>query len=93
MNADYCVRQNFAPGFSDRALKDQEPLLNKHFELLMQRLRERTGETIDISTWLQYLTFDIIGDMTFGESFGCLETQKTHVSSLVGPEYSTLEAQ
>ena len=28
---------------------------------------------VDIRHWFNYVTFDIIGDLAFGESFGCLE--------------------
>lgn len=28
--------------------------------------------------WFNYFTFDIIGDLSFGESFGCLEAEELH---------------
>ena len=28
--------------------------------------------------WVNFMTFDIIGDLTFGRSFGCLESGKLH---------------
>ncbi|KUJ07971.1 cytochrome P450 [Mollisia scopiformis] len=73
------LRRNLAPGFSDKALRDQEPLLNKHFDLLMSRFREKSGKPFDISQWYEFMTFDIIGDLTFGESFGCLESSKANI--------------
>jgi cytochrome P450 len=72
-------RRGLASGFSDKALRDQEPLLNKPFDLLMQRFHENAGKAIDISAWFEFLTFDIIGDLTFGEDFGCLENSKASV--------------
>lgn len=30
------------------------------------------------SNWLNYITFDIIGDLSFGESFGCLQSGVMH---------------
>jgi hypothetical protein len=44
-------------------------------DLLIQRLREgsRDGNSVIISDWYNYTTFDIIGDLAFGEPFGCLE--------------------
>ena len=66
--------------FSDRALKEQQPIIDSHVDLLMQRLREvsKTGRPIDIHQWFNYTTFDIIGDLAFGEPFGCLESSTYH---------------
>ena len=44
----------------------------------MTRLRERSGEVLDIMTWYNWTTFDIIGDLAFGDSFGCLENASYH---------------
>ncbi|KAF8865497.1 cytochrome P450 [Acephala macrosclerotiorum] len=73
------IRRNLAPAFSEKALGDQEPLLNKHFDLLMKRFHENSGKPFDISQYFQYLTFDIIGDLTFGESSDCLQKSKANV--------------
>lgn len=32
-----------------------------------------SGTPVDMRLWFNYATFDIIGDLAFGESFGCLE--------------------
>lgn len=36
------------------------------------------GGVVDIVRWFNFATFDIIGDLTFGESFGCLESGELH---------------
>lgn len=51
--------------------------------LLVQRLRERihdcsTVGKIDISRWFKLCTFDIIGNLAFGEPFGCLQKGEYH---------------
>jgi cytochrome P450 len=39
----------------------------------------KLGEAvIDIAKWCNFLTFDMIGELTFGESYECLETGKYH---------------
>lgn len=44
----------------------------------MSRLRDRASSpdtaVVDISKWMNFATFDIIGDLAFGEPFHCLET-------------------
>lgn len=84
------IRRQFNYGFSDKILRDQEPIVKGYVDLLMQRLRERCspahesenqkekssrpGTEFDMRHWYNYTTFDIIGDMAFGEPFGSLES-------------------
>ncbi|KAK2048187.1 cytochrome P450 [Colletotrichum somersetense] len=35
-------------------------------------------QPVNLVLWYNYCTFDIIGDLAFGESFGCLEDEKLH---------------
>ncbi|PGH29985.1 hypothetical protein GX50_07258 [[Emmonsia] crescens] len=75
------LRRQISHGFSDKSMREQEPLITQHIDLLMKRLNE-LGEggskTFDLTEWYNYTTFDIIGDLTFGESFGCLEAAYFH---------------
>jgi cytochrome P450 len=79
-DADHArIRRLLSHAFSDRALKSQEPLIQVYFDLLMDRLRDMTdGRTINIGDWFQFTTFDITGDLEFGESFGCLRNGEYH---------------
>jgi hypothetical protein len=35
-------------------------------------------ETVDMSQWYNFTTFDIIGDLAFGEPFDCLKDSQYH---------------
>ncbi|POS68686.1 averantin oxidoreductase, partial [Diaporthe helianthi] len=75
------VRKLLAHGFSDKSLREQEPILQQYIGLLFQRLGEisrSTDEPVDLVQWFNYFTFDFIGFLTFGESFDCLESSKMH---------------
>ncbi|ORY70969.1 cytochrome P450 [Pseudomassariella vexata] len=78
------MRKLLGPGFTAISMYDQEPLVKRNVDLLMDRFAERTrdggGETkLDIILeWLSFCTFDIIADMTFGETFGCLRESRLH---------------
>ncbi|KAF4301045.1 Cytochrome P450 [Botryosphaeria dothidea] len=74
------VRRIFSHAFSDKALREQEPLIQRYIDLLVQRLHEKTaaGADVDMVRYYNFTTFDIIGDLTFGESFGCLESDDYH---------------
>ncbi|KAJ5381530.1 Cytochrome P450 [Penicillium cataractarum] len=69
------LRRQMAHGFSEKSMRSQEPLIRSYVDLFLQRLSEisQDGSAVIISDWYNYTTFDIIGDLAFGEPFGCLE--------------------
>lgn len=69
------LRRQMAHGFSEKSMRDQEPMIRKYVDLLVEKLREKSQdrEPIVISDWYNFATFDIIGDLAFGEPFGCLQ--------------------
>ncbi|KAK3896876.1 cytochrome P450 [Staphylotrichum tortipilum] len=74
------LRRAMAHGFSERSMRAQQELIGGYIDLLVRRLRE-TGEgggTVDMAAWYNYTTFDVIGDLAFGESFGCLDNSDYH---------------
>ncbi|KAL3485486.1 cytochrome P450 [Aspergillus germanicus] len=74
-------RRLMAHGFSDSSLRGQEPIIKSYVDLLMQRLREKINEgtaTVDLVKWYNFTTFDIIGDLAFGEPFDCLRNSDYH---------------
>ena len=82
-DADHArYRRLLSHAFSDRALRQQEHLILSYIELLINRLRQcsssRDTSVIDINQWLNFTTFDIVGDLALGESFHCLEESKYH---------------
>ncbi|KAI6554314.1 hypothetical protein MCOR03_007395 [Pyricularia oryzae] len=84
------LRRSLAHGFSDRSMRLQEPIIGSYVDLLIRRLKERChsepaadrpgGLTTrqDIKTWYNWTTFDVIGDLAFGEPFDCLEKAEYH---------------
>ncbi|KAL5880123.1 hypothetical protein ACKVWM_007994 [Pyricularia oryzae] len=71
-------RRVLSPAFSDRSLREQEPVVSKYLDLLVARMKERSGDVVDFWLWMNFTTFDIIGDLTFGESFDCLLKSRLH---------------
>lgn len=73
------LRRLLSHGFSDRSLREQQPLIMKYIDLLVRRMHEKGADgPVDLATWYNFATFDIIGDLCFGESFGCLEASDYH---------------
>ncbi|KAF4412517.1 Cytochrome P450 monooxygenase 1 [Colletotrichum fructicola] len=100
------LRRMLSPGFSERALRNQEPVIGGYVDLLMRQLHRHskvretdvqgdddldlsgTGcestlelqgqqvgapKPVDLKDWYIWTTFDVIGDLCFGEPFGGLE--------------------
>ena len=76
------MRRVLGHGFSDRASREQEPVVESYVDLLIKRLHEQVmgidGGKVDISKWFRWTSFDIAGDLSFGESFECLQNQELH---------------
>lgn len=65
--------------FSEKALQEQAPHIKQYIDLLIQRLHENAGKgSQDMVKWYNFVTFDIIGDLTLGESFDCLQQSELH---------------
>ena len=70
-------RRIFSNAFSDRALREQEPLIKTYADKLIVTLTHSLSldatKKIDMVKLYNFTTFDIMGDLTFGESLGLLE--------------------
>ncbi|KAI1840576.1 hypothetical protein JX266_013240 [Neoarthrinium moseri] len=66
--------------FSEKALREQEHYFQDHVHLFLTRLDERCAQkqSINITQWIEFLAFDIIGTLAFSSPFNCLEDQGYH---------------
>ncbi|KAJ0414321.1 cytochrome P450, partial [Aspergillus carlsbadensis] len=74
------LRRSLLPAFSQKALMEQEPILQANIDLFCTRRVERAaqGLTSDLRAWYNYATFDLVGDLAFGDAFGCLKNSRFH---------------
>lgn len=62
------MRRAMGPGFTERAVLEQELIVQHYADLFVQRLRERISAasdkatTVNIVEWFNFLLFDITGD-------------------------------
>ncbi|EFQ25310.1 cytochrome P450 [Colletotrichum graminicola] len=75
-------RRILAPGFTGTAVAEQSPFIKKHvdnfFRVLHSHVAARGQQAIDISEWFDFAMADIASDLSFGDSFDCLNTGKYH---------------
>ncbi|KAF6234906.1 hypothetical protein HO173_006836 [Letharia columbiana] len=76
------MRRLLSHAFSNTALKEQEALIRVQVEILINGLRKQiegpSKGKVDLSDWYHWTTFDVIGDLAFGESFHCLSDTNYH---------------
>ena len=68
--------RNLAPAFSTRALLDQEVIINQCVDLFIETIKttlSTSNESLDMTKWFGMFTFDLFGEMAFGESFHAIE--------------------
>ncbi|KAB8234015.1 cytochrome P450 [Aspergillus alliaceus] len=78
-------RRPLSKGFSETALREQEPLDEE----------TEKGIALETTSWYKlshlstFFTFNLIGELAFGESFGCLELWASLISVLIrfGPKF------
>ncbi|RDW63899.1 cytochrome P450-9 [Coleophoma crateriformis] len=73
-------RKALSHGFSKKALWEQEDIVQGFVDKLMKNFHgfAERKEVFDIVKWYNFITFDVIGDLSFGESFGCLDRGDFH---------------
>ncbi|KAJ9649339.1 hypothetical protein H2199_000114 [Coniosporium tulheliwenetii] len=59
-------------------LRDYEPRVTKYTTQLLARIEERKGKPMNVTEWFNFYSFDVMGDLAFGKSFGMLEQGVKH---------------
>ena len=73
------MRKLFSHAFSEKGLREQEPLVRGHVDDFITALREEAVKgPLNMVSWFSYITFDIVSDLGFAEPFGCVERRKPH---------------
>ncbi len=67
------MRRNLSHAFSAAALRSQEGLVQEFVDKFINRIGENIDKPKEMVMWLNMMTFDIIGELAFGEAFGNLD--------------------
>ncbi|KAK2807823.1 hypothetical protein FQN49_008768, partial [Arthroderma sp. PD_2] len=62
--------------FAEKNLKENEETFVKYANLLVTRMEESKGEPMNMSDWYNFATFDVMGELLFGECLGLLTHSK-----------------
>ncbi|KAK1975067.1 cytochrome P450 monooxygenase [Colletotrichum cereale] len=72
-------RRALAYSFTNGALLQQQEILQRHVDKFIVALRKAARERrpVNFADWYTYTTFDMMGDLTFAEPFGCLDQESS----------------
>lgn len=72
------IRRHLAYAFSIKALRDHESILKQYADKFISKLCQRAGTDVDMVAWFNYVTFDVMGHLSLGQPFGCIDTGHYH---------------
>lgn len=78
------LRKAISPGFSDSALRAQEPIIAKHVNIMVNGLRQKSAskdgltQPVNMEGWMNWTTFDLVGELVLGMPFDSLKIQNYH---------------
>ncbi|KAF2449310.1 cytochrome P450 [Karstenula rhodostoma CBS 690.94] len=74
------MRRFLSNAFSQRSLIEQESIISVVVDGFVDKMvvSAKKGAVIDLTEWFNMATFDIIGELAFGESFRGIETGDVH---------------
>lgn len=73
------MRKYLSHAFSARSLTEQESLIAKSVDAFIRRIGEDGAKDIDIVMAFTLMSFDIIGDLGFGETFQGIESSRIYL--------------
>lgn len=71
-------RRVWSAAFGDSALRGYEKRIRKYRDELISAFAETKGKPINVTQWFNNYSFDIVGDLAFGQSFDMLENNSNH---------------
>ncbi len=59
--------------YAMHSLVQYQGKVDQAIEVMVEQMRRKHGETVDLGVWLQLFAFDVVGGLTFSKRFGFLE--------------------
>jgi len=68
------MKRKLSHGFSAKALSEQEDIVHSYLDKFIRQMNVHAAgpKGDEMVKWYNFFTFDVIGDLAFGESFGSL---------------------
>lgn len=73
-------RRVWSAAFGDTALRGYEKRIRKYRDMLVATFAASEGKPVNVVQWFNNYSFDIVGDLAFGQSFDMLKKDELHWS-------------
>ncbi|KAI1288550.1 cytochrome P450 monooxygenase-like protein [Xylaria venustula] len=83
-------RHGWDMAFTTKALRSYDSRVVKYADQFIAQMQRRVGQAVNITNWLEWYAFDVMGDLAFGRSFKALEKGQSHIYIDTMHETSTL---
>lgn len=70
------MKRNLSAAFSTKALLEQESIVNSCADAFIKKIGEQEAskeQGLNMTKWYEMISFDILGEMAFGESFHAVQ--------------------
>lgn len=68
------IRRALAHSFSEKALREHQEVIIPYYQKFIAALHKQSPKgPLDIESWINYCSFDMVGDISMGLKFGCLD--------------------
>lgn len=75
------MKKSLSAAFSTKALTEQEHIIHKCVNEFVRAIGQKgTSTSLNMTDWFEMISFDILGEMAFGESFHCVENGSHYTS-------------
>ncbi|KAH7065753.1 benzoate 4-monooxygenase cytochrome-like protein P450 [Paraphoma chrysanthemicola] len=76
-------RRALAGAFTEHAITEHSFILENLVATMIERFKDAAtadqgSVVVDLGDWMNFLTFDISGELSFGDTFGCIENGRAH---------------
>ncbi|RYP33768.1 hypothetical protein DL767_004635 [Monosporascus sp. MG133] len=71
-------RKAWDRAFSAKALRGYQPHVAYYTDLLLKQIQSRAGQPVNVADWFSFYAFDIMGSLSYSESFGMLRRGEKH---------------
>lgn len=76
------MKKSLSAAFSTKALMEQEHIIQECVNGFIRAIGQKgTTTALNMADWFEMISFDILGEMAFGESFHCVENGSRYTSS------------
>ncbi|KAL3485692.1 cytochrome P450 [Aspergillus germanicus] len=71
-------RRIWSHAFSDKLIRGYEQRVREYRQQLVDHFTEMEGQPINVRKWFNLYSFDVMGDLSFGQGFGSIERKEYH---------------